>query len=167
MTTTASPCTIVHHFAEIDDPRYQHSPTHLLIDIMTIAICGVICGADDWVAIAEFGRAKQGWFKTFLRLPHGIPSHDTFGDIFAQLDPDQFRESFMMWVEAISDLLYMIYQYLRDFPEASVWLQEPHQDLTHKVIKRVPLWREKDIIWLDVMDPERVIGINPMEDHNG
>jgi predicted transposase YbfD/YdcC len=104
MTTTASPCTIVHHFAEIDDPRYQHSPTHLLIDIMTIAICGVICGADDWVAIAEFGRAKQGWFKTFLRLPHGIPSHDTFGDIFAQLDPDQFRESFMMWVAAISDL---------------------------------------------------------------
>ncbi len=60
-------------------------------------------------------------------------------------------------------LLFMIHQYLQDFPEASVWLQEPHQDLTHKVIKRVPLWREKDVIWLDVMDPERVIGINPME----
>lgn len=60
-------------------------------------------------------------------------------------------------------LLRMIWQYLVDFPEAAVWLQEPHQDLTHKVVQRVPLWREKDIIWLDVMDPERVIGINPME----
>jgi hypothetical protein len=57
----------------------------------------------------------------------------------------------------------MIWQYLTHFPEASVWLQEPHQDLTHKVVRRVPLWREKDVIWLDVMDPERIIGINPME----
>jgi hypothetical protein len=60
-------------------------------------------------------------------------------------------------------LLRMIWQYLDQFPEAAVWLQEPHQDLTHKVIKRVPLWREKDIIWLDVMDPERVIGLNPLD----
>jgi hypothetical protein len=60
-------------------------------------------------------------------------------------------------------LLRMIWQYLTHFPEASVWLQEPHQDLTHKVVRRVPLWREKDVIWLDVMDPERIIGINPME----
>lgn len=101
MTAT---CTIAQHFADIEDPRYQHSPPHLLIDMMTIAICGVICGADDWVAIAEFGRAKQAWFKTFLRLPNGIPSHDRFGQIFAQLDPDQFRERFIRWVTAISDL---------------------------------------------------------------
>ncbi|MCB0164146.1 MAG: type IV secretion system DNA-binding domain-containing protein, partial [Anaerolineae bacterium] len=60
-------------------------------------------------------------------------------------------------------LLRMIWQYLAHFPETSVWLQEPHQDLTHKVIRRIPLWREKDVIWLDVMDPERVIGINPLE----
>ncbi|MCL4297958.1 MAG: type IV secretion system DNA-binding domain-containing protein [Anaerolineae bacterium] len=60
-------------------------------------------------------------------------------------------------------LLRMIWQYLADFPEAAVWLQEPHQDLTHKVVKRVPLWREKDVIWLDVMDPLRVLGINPLE----
>ncbi|GIK42108.1 MAG: hypothetical protein BroJett011_59410 [Chloroflexota bacterium] len=60
-------------------------------------------------------------------------------------------------------LLRMIWQYLVDFPDASVWLQEPHQDLTHKVVKRVPLWREKDIIWLDVMDPYRVLGINPLQ----
>ncbi len=60
-------------------------------------------------------------------------------------------------------LLYKIHQYLNNLPETSVWLQEPHQDLTHKIIKRVPLWREKDIIWLDVMDEKRVVGINPME----
>ncbi len=60
-------------------------------------------------------------------------------------------------------LLRQIWQYLVDFPEAAVWLQEPHQDLTHKVIERVPLWREKDVIWLDVMDPLRVLGINPLE----
>jgi hypothetical protein len=60
-------------------------------------------------------------------------------------------------------LLRMIWQYMSDFPEASVWVQEPHQNLTHKVVRRVPLWREKDVIWLDVMDPLRVLGINPLE----
>jgi hypothetical protein len=60
-------------------------------------------------------------------------------------------------------LLRLIWQYMVDFPEAAVWLQEPHQDLTHKVTKRVPLWREKDVIWLDVMDPVRAIGVNPMD----
>jgi predicted transposase YbfD/YdcC len=104
MTPITSTCTIAHHFADVDDPRYQHSPPHLLLDMITIAICGVICGADDWVAIEEFGRAKQAWFKSFLRLPSGIPSHDTFGQIFAQLDPEQFRESFIRWVTAISEL---------------------------------------------------------------
>jgi len=104
MVPNSPPSTIVDHFAKIEDPRYQHSPPHQLLDIITIAICGVICGADDWVAIAEFGQAKQAWLKTFLRLPKGIPSHDTFGQIFAQLDPDQFRASFISWVEAISEL---------------------------------------------------------------
>ncbi len=60
-------------------------------------------------------------------------------------------------------LLRMIWQYLVDFPEAAIWVQEPHQDLTHKIVRRVPLWREKDVIWLDVMDPQRVLGINPLE----
>jgi hypothetical protein len=64
-------------------------------------------------------------------------------------------------------LLNMIYQYLANFPEAAVWLQEPHQDLTHKLVMRVPLWREKDVVWLDVMDPERVIGINPLDAPEG
>lgn len=104
MTTHTSPCTITEHFAEIDDPRYQHSPPHLLLEIITIALCAVICGADDWVAVEAFGQAKQTWLETFLRLPNGIPSHHTFRRIFAQLDPDQFRASFIRWVSAISDL---------------------------------------------------------------
>ena len=69
MTKITSTCTIAEHFAEIDDPRYQHSPPYALLDIITMALCGIICGADDWVAIEEFGCAKEAWFKTFLRLP--------------------------------------------------------------------------------------------------
>jgi len=104
MTKTTSRCTIAEHFADIEDPRYQHSPPHALLDIITIAICGIICGADDWVAIEEFGRTKEAWFKTFLNLPYGIPSHDTFRGVFGRLDPGQFRMSFIRWVEAISTL---------------------------------------------------------------
>jgi predicted transposase YbfD/YdcC len=106
MTNITSTCTIAEHFAAIDDPRYHHSPPHALLDIITIAICGMICGADDWGAIEEFGRAKEAWFKTFLRLPYGIPSHDTFRDVFGRLDPGQFRMSFIRWVEAISALTF-------------------------------------------------------------
>lgn len=65
--------TIAHHFAKLSDPRKYHSPPHLLLDIVTIAICAVICGADDWVAVESFGKAKEGWFRKFLRLPNGIP----------------------------------------------------------------------------------------------
>ena len=70
-----------------------------------ITLCGVICGADDWVAIAEFGRAKRKWFGRFLALPHGIPSHDTFGRVFAALDPEAFKTAFLAWVATVADLL--------------------------------------------------------------
>jgi len=94
------------HFGQIDDPRVERTKQHLLIDILVIAICAVICGADDWVAVAAFGRAKQEWFKTFLRLPNGIPSHDTFGRVFARLDPQQFQQAFVAWIQAVSDLTH-------------------------------------------------------------
>jgi predicted transposase YbfD/YdcC len=95
--------TFTKHFANLKDPRMRR-PKHYLIDIITIAICAVICGADSWVEVEEFGRAKEEWFRTFLKLPHGIPSHDTFGRVFALLDPVQFRSGFISWIQAVSDL---------------------------------------------------------------
>jgi predicted transposase YbfD/YdcC len=92
------------HFSEVEDPR-ANNRSHLLLDIIILAICGVICGADGWVEIETFGKAKQLWFSQFLTLPNGIPSHDTFGRVFALIDPQQFRESFFGCVKAIAKLM--------------------------------------------------------------
>jgi predicted transposase YbfD/YdcC len=75
-----------------------------LIDILVIAICAVVCGADGWSDVALFGRSKQKWLKTFLELPHGIPSHDTFGRVFGLINPEEFERSFLVWVAEIQML---------------------------------------------------------------
>ena len=92
-------------FGELEDPRIERCKRHQLLDIITIAICAVICGADSWVYVEMFGKSKEDWFRTFLDLPNGIPSHDTFGDVFSRLDPDRFQECFMEWSQAVADLL--------------------------------------------------------------
>lgn len=89
-------------FAEVEDPRMERTKRHRLRDIVIIAICGMICGAEGWVGIEEFGKAKQAWFTEVLQLPNGIPSHDTFGRVFALIDPHQFEASFVQWVQGIS-----------------------------------------------------------------
>lgn len=87
------------HFQGLEDKRRGAGKRHKLIDILTIAICGMICGADDWSGIEEYGQAKEEWLKGFLELPHGIPSHDTFGRVFSWLDPSAFEKSFLGWVQ--------------------------------------------------------------------
>ncbi len=94
--------SIARHFAALPDPRVERTKEHRLLDMVTIALCAVICGADGWVAIETFGRAKERWLRTFLALPNGIPSHDTFGRAFAQLAPEAFGRCFLAWVRAVA-----------------------------------------------------------------
>ncbi|MBD2518136.1 ISAs1 family transposase [Nostoc sp. FACHB-973] len=93
--------TIADHFLGIEDPRIDRTKRHNLIDIMTIAIIAVICGADGWVGIETYGCAKYEWLTTFLELPNGIPSHDTFARVFAQINPQQFQSCFLDWMKSI------------------------------------------------------------------
>ena len=97
--------SVMECFGELEDPRIDRCKRHQLLDIITIAICAVICGADSWVYVEMFGKSKEEWFRSFLDLPNGIPSRDTFGDVFSRLDPERFQECFMEWSQGVADLL--------------------------------------------------------------
>ncbi|MBX3391463.1 MAG: ISAs1 family transposase [Phycisphaeraceae bacterium] len=97
MTTTS----VTRHFGDLPDPRSDHGKRYPLVSVITIAICGVICGSEDWVGVAAFGRAKRDWFATFLDLPGDTPTHDTFARIFARLDPDAFEACFRAWTNTL------------------------------------------------------------------
>ena len=96
--------TIADYFVDIEDPRIERTKRHKLIDILTIAICAVICGADSWVSIETYAKVKQDWFKQFIELPNGIPSHDTFARVFAKIDTQQFQECFLAWIKSVAQL---------------------------------------------------------------
>lgn len=103
MSEHADSC-FLRYFVNVPDPRVEYLCDHKLIDIIAIAICAVTCGADGWTEVEEYGRTKAAWLRTFLALPHGIPSHDTFGRVFAMLDAAAFERAFTTWAQDIAAL---------------------------------------------------------------
>jgi predicted transposase YbfD/YdcC len=92
------------YFSELRDPRIERNREHLLEEILLIAIAAVLSGAESWNDIADYGEDKQEWLKTFLTLPSGIPSHDTFNRVFAALDPEEMEKGFAAWISSIAKL---------------------------------------------------------------
>jgi predicted transposase YbfD/YdcC len=97
---------LISYFSIIKDPRIGNHTRHKLIDIIVIAVLGTICGADTWIEMEKYGKAKEKWLSTFLELPNGIPSHDTFGRVFSLLCPSVFEQCFMAWVQDIRRLIH-------------------------------------------------------------
>lgn len=98
-----SPSSFHDHFASLTDPRCPNA-RHQLSDILVIAICAIICGAEGWEDIEEYGNAQAEWFEDVLDLPHGIPCDDTFRRVLSRLDPDELTQCFISWSEALSDM---------------------------------------------------------------
>jgi predicted transposase YbfD/YdcC len=99
---TKQPLSLEESFGIIQDPRIDRTKLHKLIDIIIIAVCAVICGAESWEEMEEFGKEKQEWLQTLLELPNGIPSHDTINRVFSQLDPQEFEAGFFAWVRSLT-----------------------------------------------------------------
>ena len=95
--------TFLKHFEKLQDLRIKnsHNKRHSLTDILILTILAVICGAESWIDVEEFGDLKEDWLKTFLELPNGIPSHDTIGNIFTRLSPEILQQSFLSWVQSL------------------------------------------------------------------
>ena len=106
MPNTSKSARIQDHFDDLTDPRTSEV-TYPLINIVVIAVCAVICGADDFVAIAKFGRTKRKWFATFLDLTNGIPSHDRFNAILAAIKPDEFEKCLLSWITALHEIRFI------------------------------------------------------------
>jgi len=99
------PLSLTRYFGQLRDPRRQHGRRHLLLDLIAISLCAVIAGANDWQQVVTFARRRRDWLATFLALPGGIPSHDTFERVFDRLDPHAFQACFRRWVAALTDAL--------------------------------------------------------------
>ncbi len=101
MTNTNSP---IDFFASVSDPRVERTQKHSLDSILFISLCAIICGAESWNEIEDYGNAKIGWLEKFLHLPNGIPSHDTFNRVISSLDPKELNDSFVAWTKSIAEL---------------------------------------------------------------
>src|SRR5712691_3285858 len=100
-----SPIALKKHFGTLRDPRVRRRRRHQLLDIITIAICAVIGGANTWADIVTFGKSHRAWLQRFLPLPNGIPSHDTFERVFDRLDPEAFQRCFLNWTRSLFETL--------------------------------------------------------------
>ena len=103
MSESASP-SLFDTLSQVPDPRLDRTKLHQLVDILVIAVCATICAAETWEEIAEFGHAKESWFRKFLALPNGIPSHDTFRRVFLRLNPQKLQEAFLGWVRSVAEV---------------------------------------------------------------
>src|SRR5277367_530047 len=101
MPKKSHPDSLFFHFSIIEDPRMDRSKEHALIDILLIALCAMLCGAENFVDFEEFGQAKEEFLRSFLDLRNGIPSHDTFRRVFCLLNPEQFSDCFRRWSEGL------------------------------------------------------------------
>lgn len=102
--TTMPDGSLLSHFSSLSDPRVERTRAHPLVNILVITVCAVICGADDWVSVADYGEMKAGWLGGFLDLRNGIPSHDTFGRVFSLLDPKELQTCFVNWIKSVAKL---------------------------------------------------------------
>lgn len=96
------PLKVTEYFQEVEDPRRDHGKRHELLDVLILSLSGFLCGAESWVDVADYARTKREWFETFLELPNGIPSHDTFDRIFRLLDPDQLLSALQHWLDDLA-----------------------------------------------------------------
>jgi predicted transposase YbfD/YdcC len=96
--------SIQEHFGDLEDPRCTYLNDHPLLNIITIALCAIIAGADNWTEVELFGEQKLNWLSRFLDMSKGVPSHDTFGRVFARLNPIAFQKSFLSWVQAVFEV---------------------------------------------------------------
>jgi predicted transposase YbfD/YdcC len=93
--------SLVAHLAGVPDPRIHRNKDHDLVDILVIAVCTLLCAGETFNDMEDFGKAKHDWFKTFLKLRNGIPSHDTFNRVFAALKPEHFLDCFLGWTQSV------------------------------------------------------------------
>jgi hypothetical protein len=104
-TTTSSPPSIILILQELEDPRVKRTRKHHLTDILFISLCAVICGCESFEDMEEFGIAKEEWFRRYLELPNGIPSHDTFNRVYQFLDPFAFQDCLIRWTQGVREMI--------------------------------------------------------------